>query len=118
MMAACEAWLDRGVPVLLFPEGTRSPDGVMRPFKDGAFQLATKKQCPVIPIVLTGTASLLPKHGFVLDTRADCVVEVLEPVHPAAFEGDAGALRDHVRALIDARRAAMRVESTPEPAYS
>src|SRR6185437_9428296 len=39
MMAECKAWLEKGVPVLLFPEGTRSPDGEVKPFKDGAFRL-------------------------------------------------------------------------------
>src|SRR5438309_878474 len=43
MLGECEAWLDRGVPVLLFPEGTRSPDGEVKAFKDGAFVLAVRK---------------------------------------------------------------------------
>ena len=60
MLSDCEAWLDRGVPVLLFPEGTRSPDGNVQAFKDGAFHLAVKKGVPVIPVALTGTARTLP----------------------------------------------------------
>lgn len=114
MMAACERWLARGVPVLLFPEGTRSEDGSVRPFKDGAFLLAVRTGAPVYPIVLTGTSRTLPKHGFVLDTSADCVVRVLPPVDPAAFHGDAAALRDHVRAAIIAEKA--RIEGgAPNP---
>ena len=104
MFAECEAWLERGVPVLLFPEGTRSPDGEVKAFKDGAFQLAAKKNVPVYPIVLTGTARTLPKHGFILRETANCEVHVLDPVDPAAFNGDAVALRDHVRQLIIAER--------------
>jgi 1-acyl-sn-glycerol-3-phosphate acyltransferase len=108
MMDECEAWLARGVPVLLFPEGTRSPDGEVQPFKDGAFRLATKMKCPVIPIAITGTSRTLPKHGFLLETRADCIVRVLPPIPSDAFGDDVGALRDHVREVIMAEK--VRIE--------
>ncbi|WNG44354.1 1-acyl-sn-glycerol-3-phosphate acyltransferase [Archangium minus] len=99
MMAECERWLDRGVPVLLFPEGTRSLDNQLKPFKDGAFRLALSKGCPLIPIVLTGTGDTLPKHGLLLKYRARCKVRVLEPVDPRAFS-DVVTLREHVRDLM------------------
>ncbi len=111
MMTDCERWLDRGVPVMIFPEGTRSKDGAVLPFKDGAFRLSVGKNVPVIPIVITGTARTLPKHGFLLDSRADCVVRVLPPVDPAAFGGDVAALRDHVRELIIAEKARIEGEA-------
>ncbi len=109
MVAECEQWLDKGVPVLLFPEGTRSPDSQLLPFKDGAFRLAQAKGCPLIPIALTGTADTLPKHGLVLKRRAHCKVSVLEPVDPKAFP-DVAALRDHVRNLIDAEKTRLETE--------
>jgi 1-acyl-sn-glycerol-3-phosphate acyltransferase len=99
MMADCERWLDRGVPVLLFPEGTRSPDNQLLPFKDGAFRLALAKGCPLIPMVLTGTGDTLPKHGLKVKFRANCRVRVLAPVDPRAFS-DVDTLRDHVRDLM------------------
>ncbi|QSQ28457.1 1-acyl-sn-glycerol-3-phosphate acyltransferase [Pyxidicoccus parkwayensis] len=104
MMTDCEYWLARGVPILMFPEGTRSFDGQVKPFKDGAFVLAKKMNCPIIPVVLTGTARTLPKHGWVLDTKADCHVQVMPPVDPAGFH-DVHALRDYVRDLIIAEKA-------------
>lgn len=100
MLDACRAWLARGVPVLLFPEGTRSPDGAVKAFKPGAFQIAVESGAPVYPIVVTGTADTLPKHGYLLRKKADCRVRVLDPVDPARFGGDVGALSDHVRGLI------------------
>lgn len=105
MMKECEAWLSRGVPMLLFPEGTRSPDGEVKAFKDGAFKLAVATGCPIIPIAVAGTGDVLPKHGWVLRKPANCRVRVLEPVHPQDFGGDVAALREHVRErIIEGRR--------------
>ncbi len=115
MMAACERWLARGVPILMFPEGTRSADGQIKAFKEGAFQLAVKMRCPVIPVVLTGTARTLPKHGLVLTTGANCLVRVLPPVHPEAVGDNVPALLEHVRNLMIAEKARMEAaQSTPE----
>jgi 1-acyl-sn-glycerol-3-phosphate acyltransferase len=100
MMAQCEAWLARGVPVLMFPEGTRSADGTTKPFKDGAFRMALTRKCPIIPIAISGTSEALPKHGLVLRESADCRVRVLPPVDVLPFGGDLPRLRDHVRQLI------------------
>jgi 1-acyl-sn-glycerol-3-phosphate acyltransferase len=105
MMAESGAWLSRGVPVLLFPEGTRSEDGNLKAFKDGAFKLAVAHGCPLFPIVLAGTSSMIPKHGWVVREPADCLVRVLEPVDPAEFKGDVEALREHVRARMIAVKA-------------
>jgi 1-acyl-sn-glycerol-3-phosphate acyltransferase len=111
MMVASEAWLDRGVPVLLFPEGTRSTDGQMKTFKDGAFRLAMAKGCLLYPVVLSGTADVLPKHGLVLRQRADCRARVLEPLDPKAFGDDVAAFRDEVRARMVAAKAALDAEA-------
>jgi 1-acyl-sn-glycerol-3-phosphate acyltransferase len=113
MLAHCEKWLRRGVPVLIFPEGTRSPDGEVKAFKDGAFQLATQVGCPVIPVAVAGTARTLPKHGFVLRELADCRVQVLDPIDPKPFGEDIAALREHVREKIIAgkRQLAATVKS-------
>lgn len=114
MFAACERWLGRGVPILLFPEGTRSFDGDVKPFKDGAFQLAVKQRVPIIPVVVTGTARTLPKHGFVLREFANCRVKVLDPIDPAPFGDDFAALRDHVRELIIAEKQRLEaLEASP-----
>ncbi len=112
MMARCRALLAAGCPVLLFPEGTRSPDGRLQAFKDGAFRLAMEAGVPVIPVALSGTAETLPKHGVVLRNRMDAVVRVLEPLDPAAFP-DAAALRDAARTAI-AR--ALGEDPSPPPA--
>jgi 1-acyl-sn-glycerol-3-phosphate acyltransferase len=99
MMAHCRAHLTRGTPVLIFPEGTRSRDGRLQAFRDGAFKLAFEAGCPVIPIALSGTGEALPKHGLILRSRMLARIRVLPAISPAAF-ASADALRDATRAAI------------------
>ncbi len=99
MMARCRELLREGSPVLFFPEGTRSEDGRLQPFKDGAFRIAREAGVPVIPVALSGTHETLPKHGFVLRNRMKAVVEVLEPIDPARH-ATAAALREAARDAI------------------
>jgi 1-acyl-sn-glycerol-3-phosphate acyltransferase len=99
MMDRCRRHLARGSPVLFFPEGTRSPDGRLQAFKDGAFRLAHEVGCPVVPIVVTGTSEALPKNGLVLRSRMEATVRVL-PAIPAAGHATAASLRAAARAAI------------------
>lgn len=99
MLARCRTLLRGGSAVLLFPEGTRSKDGQLRPFKDGAFDLATELGVPLIPIAVHGTGEALRTKTLVLRDHVRAHVEVLEPLDPAAFES-ADALRDEARTRI------------------
>ncbi len=101
MMEHCRAHLARGNPVLLFPEGTRSPDGRLQSFKDGAFKLAHDAGCPVIPVVVSGTGEALPKHGHVLRQRMQASVRVLPPI-VADAQTSVDALKQAARAAIAA----------------
>lgn len=116
MMEQCERWLDRGMPVLLFPEGTRSPDGALLPFKDGAFRLAVKKGVPVIPIAIAGTNEILPKHASLVSPRGRCGVRVLAPVSPAECGGDVARLRERVRGdIVEERQRLVLALAEPRP---
>lgn len=85
VVATCKRWLERGMSVLLFPEGTRSKDGNVQPFKHGAFTLALETRLPVVPIAIHGTHAVMPKHGTRVATQARLKVEVLDPVPPDGF---------------------------------
>jgi len=55
------AVLKAGKPLLIFPEGTRSRDGVLKPFKNGGFHAALRADVPVVPVALDGTFELMSK---------------------------------------------------------
>lgn len=85
MMQACERAIAAGSSVMMFPEGTRSPDGRLRAFKHGAFTLAQRAGVPLLPIVVQGTAQALPKRGFVLQGRHDIRIRVLDALPHRRF---------------------------------
>ncbi|SMD26438.1 lysophospholipid acyltransferase family protein [Kibdelosporangium aridum] len=101
VMARCDELLDAGSPVMFFPEGRRSEDGTLQPFKDGAFDLAIRHQVPLYPIAVHGTRKALPKHGFILRHNVDVRVEVLSPLSPTDF-ADVASLREETRRRIAA----------------
>jgi 1-acyl-sn-glycerol-3-phosphate acyltransferase len=106
MMRDGERALRQGNSLMIFPEGTRSPDGSLREFRPGAFELALKTGCPVLPLALRGTAAALPRSGFILRGRHAITITVLPPVRPALEGiGDASELGTRVR---DAVAAALR----------
>ena len=62
--------LNGGDPILIFPEGTRSEDGVMQPFKHGIGYLALHAKADILPIRLTGTHTALPKGRTIVRSRS------------------------------------------------
>jgi 1-acyl-sn-glycerol-3-phosphate acyltransferase len=102
------AVLARRVSVMIFPEGTRSPDGEMLPFKDGAFRLAVDAGVPILPLALAGTRTALRKHDWRFG-KAIAEVRVLEPVETTGLTtADIPALRDRVVAQIRQAREELR----------
>ena len=63
-MERCRAHIERGMPVMIFPEGTRSKSGELLPFKDGAFRLAIETGADLLPVAVAGTRDALPKHSW------------------------------------------------------
>lgn len=79
--------LAEGSPVLIFPEGTRHPDGVMGPFREGAFRMALDNAVPILPMVLEGSAGAVPRKGLVLPGRTRIRLRILEAVPYSEYSG-------------------------------
>ncbi len=89
-----------GFSVLVFPEGTRSKTGKMGEFKKGGFVLAIETGIPVVPIAVTGSFSLLPKHTLLIKSGT-INIKVGNPIHVNSYtiESKQGLL-DKVRSEI------------------
>jgi 1-acyl-sn-glycerol-3-phosphate acyltransferase len=90
-----------GTSVVVFPEGTRSPDGTLQEFKKGGFILAIKAQQPIVPITLSGSHHVLPKgDDWVLQPRTvDMTIDRPIPTTGLILR-DKDSLLDTVRKII------------------
>lgn len=100
MMTTCKNWLNRGASVMIFPEGTRSEDGEVQNFRDGAFRMAVDCDVPVVPIIVKGTYEIYSKTAQKLNFNSDIVVRVLPPVYAKDFDRSSGKMRTYVQDLI------------------
>jgi len=109
-MNACRDRLDKRVSVMIFPEGTRSRDGHLQPFKDGAFRLAIEQQVPVLPLAVNGAYTALIKGDWRLGV-SDAEVRVLEPIETDGMTlDDLPALKAEAHRRIEMAVETMRAE--------
>lgn len=90
-LAACRVALGSGNPLLIFPEGTRSVDGRLQPFKAGLGMLALEMGVPIVPARIDGTHAVLPK-GARIPRRHPIRVAFGAPLDALALAPDDGAL--------------------------
>jgi 1-acyl-sn-glycerol-3-phosphate acyltransferase len=76
--------LQGGMPLVIFPEGGRTPDGEIKPFMPGAFYLAIKAQVDIVPIALVGTYELLPMNTYHVKCRP-LEMRVGEPISTEGY---------------------------------
>ena len=88
-----EALARGGLSVIVAPEGTRSADGTLGPFKRGAFRIAMATGLPIIPVVLRNAEILGPTDSKVMGS-GEVAVAVLAPVDTTTWEAD--AIGDHI----------------------
>ena len=115
-LQALAAGLRRGDNVMVFPEGTRSSDGSLGPFKESYAILARELAVPVVPVVLDGAYRALHTGRWLPRPLGKISVTYLDPVWPRVGESVA-ALNRRVRDMIEAQLAAGRAgESLDRPA--
>jgi 1-acyl-sn-glycerol-3-phosphate acyltransferase len=94
--------MKRGVSFLIYPEGTRSPDGRLLPFRRGAFVLAIKAGVHVVPVACSGAHRVIPKKSYRI-TPGDVVVRFCPAVDAAEYSLDRrNELAERVHAAIAA----------------
>lgn len=104
------ARIAEGTSVLIFPEGTRSPDGHLQPFKTGAIMLAIKAGVPVVPVGFNGTHQALPK-GNLLARGGDVVLRIGNPLSTKDFK----AKDKQELALVLQRQVALLLDECHKP---
>jgi len=97
--------VSEGLSLIIYPEGTRSPDGHVARFKAGSFLLAMQAGLPIVPLAVIGTRGVMPK-GRLRAEPGRVTLVVLDPITPpparAPTIDEARRLADHVQALVAA----------------
>ncbi|HKA00879.1 MAG TPA: lysophospholipid acyltransferase family protein [Candidatus Solibacter sp.] len=92
--------LKAGMPLVIFPEGGRTPDGEIKPFLPGAFFLAIKAKVDIVPVALIGTFDLLPMNTYHIKCQP-LEMRVGEPISTEGLSGhDMQALSDKVQKAV------------------
>lgn len=105
VLSELESRLARGMSILVFPEGTRSRDGRIGPFKKSGFLTALKSGVPIVPVGVSGARAVLGARGMVV-RRGPVRVRVGHPIQTAGLGvRDRRALMERVRREILALRA-------------
>src|SRR5713226_8700972 len=99
-----------GQSFLIYPEGTRSPDGRLQRFKKGAVVMAIKAGVPIVPMVCSGAHKVMEKRSLVIHP-GEILVEFLEPIDASKYSfEERDALNERVH---DAMAAALPPDQRP-----
>ncbi|MFR9651898.1 MAG: lysophospholipid acyltransferase family protein [Rikenellaceae bacterium] len=82
-------WIDRGVSIAIFPEGTRSKSGEIGRFKGGAFSLAREANVEILPVVINGTREMI-KSNNLFNWRNRLTLKVLKPISVSGDDKEVG----------------------------
>lgn len=101
-LARLRRYLDAGIPVGLFAEGTRSRDGTLRAFRAGPFKLAIDAGVPIVPVAIRGAGAAMPAGGLRI-RRSEVQVRILPALPTTGLSAlDVDRLREATRQAIAA----------------
>lgn len=114
------AMMESGIVLWAAPEGTRSADGGLLPFKRGCFRLALDTDAVIVPLAIRGIHRVLPARTFDLNLGQPVELLVGKPIDAAAFRGrgiDAlvGEVRERMQQLLEPASAAVAPVVQPQP---
>jgi 1-acyl-sn-glycerol-3-phosphate acyltransferase len=117
-MKLAAARIRSGIPIMAFPEGTRSVDGSILPFKKGAFVTAIEAGVPIIPMAIWGARTVLPARGF--RSRPSLIrLKIGSPIATVGLSSaDRSRLAEEVRVWIQRETQALREEFEREASLS
>ena len=100
MQLAAEVIKEKKISLLIFPEGGRTRDGLLRPFKEGGAYIAIRAGVPIIPLVLMGTREILPMGSAVVEPGT-VTLRILKPIETQGLNlKDRGSITDQLHSLI------------------
>ncbi|RMH20343.1 MAG: 1-acyl-sn-glycerol-3-phosphate acyltransferase, partial [Gemmatimonadetes bacterium] len=115
LSAAAARIREQGFSIIMFPEGTRSPDGSLQPFKKGAFVLAIQSGVPIVPVAVIGSRAVMPKGSFSI-RRGEILIRVGEPIDVGELSlQDRDALQARARSAVAALRGGEGPSALPAP---
>ncbi len=89
-------YIKEGLSFLVYPEGTRSPDGRLRRFKKGSFAIAIEAGIPIVPVACAGAHRIMPKNSLIV-RPGKVTVRFGKPIDASAFRVDQ---RDELAQLV------------------
>lgn len=116
-IAEAESRLKDGMSVVVFPEGSRTFDGRLIPFKRGAFMLAAEFRLPVVPITIDGSFSAMPRTSYNV-TPGVITLTIHNPIWPGPKGFNTKALMAECRREIAADLPAGSDPDNPEAGYA
>ena len=92
-------YVKNGISICIFPEGTRNKGEELSllPFKEGAFKIATKTGCPIVPISMNNTAEIFENH-FPKIKKTHVVLEYGTPIYPNELDKD---VKKHIGSYVE-----------------
>lgn len=88
-----------GCSVIIFPEGTRSEDGTIGPFKKGSNLIATRSNSPMVPVTIIGSGEIIKKGSAIINPGSVQII-LSSPVRKHLEEKDDGKILNSIRATI------------------
>ena len=101
MLRKCAEHIQNGSSIMIFPEGTRSRNGELRPFKEGAFLIAMQQKTDIVPMVIDGSYKAFPEKGLFPFRKQKIHLHILPPVPYESFK-DMGVrqLSGHIHTIV------------------